>query len=177
MSPSSSSSSSWRVNLRPKSGEESRNSLPAPPGMSVKVEASTELDNVNMELVTERENAAKQSAAMQIAIAPGKALLQTAFMLWMSGSSIQIFSIYSTFNALTSPIKGILSIEAAFGRFSNDKGVDTSMPKLVFVGVQLVALSVALYKCHTMGLLPLTSIDWLGTLPEKIAAEVAGVPV
>ena len=151
--------------------------LPSPPGMIMKVVADTELDSVNLELMAEKENAIKSNQAMQIAYGPGKALFQTALMLWMSGSSIQIFSIYSTFNALSSPIKGLLSLETVFGRFSKDKGVDTNMPKLIYCALQLVALGVAMYKCHTMGLLPVTSIDWLFQLPKKVYTETAGVPI
>jgi len=169
------SSSKWMVSL--KSRNNGSDSLPKPPALNIKAKEDTELDHVNLELLAEKENALKQQHAMQIAMAPGKALFQTALMLWMSGSSIQIFSIYSTFNALQNPIKGIINIEQAFGRFSNDKGVDTSMSKLIYIGLQLVALFVGLYKCHTMGLLPMTSIDWLWTLPDKIIMESSGIPI
>jgi ER membrane protein complex subunit 4 len=165
----------WRVNMRA-SGKTSA-SLPSPPGLMMKVVADTELDSVNLELLAEKENAVKQQQAMKMAYAPGTALFQTALMLWMSGSSIQIFSIYSTFNALSSPVKGLFNLETVFGRFAKDKGVDTNMPKLIYIVLQLVALGVGMYKCHTMGLLPVTSIDWLWQLPDKIHTEEAGIPL
>jgi hypothetical protein len=165
--------SAWHVKLR---GEKTKglSRLELPAGMSVAIKEETELDNVNIELKLENEKNAKKSMAMSLAIAPGKALFQTAFMLWMSGSSIQIFSIYTLFNALSSPVKGLVSIESVFGRFS---GVDITMAKLIYVGAQLASLFVALYKCHTMGLLPLSSVDWLWTLPDKAFEEVVGVPL
>ena len=166
----------WRVNLR-SAGGASTSSLPQPPGMSMKVVADTELDNVNLELLAEKESAAKQQVVNQLAYSPGKALFQTALMLWFSGSSIQIFSIYSTFNALSNPVKGILSTENVFARFSNEKGVDTSMAKLIYVVLQLVALGIGMYKCHTMGLLPVTSVDWLWQLPDRVTRETAGIPI
>jgi len=143
----------------------------------MKVREDTDLDTVNVQLQLEAEKSAKSKHAMSLAIAPGKALFQTAFMLWMSGSSIQIFSIYTLFNALSTPVKGIFSTEATFEKLGGEKGVDTNMSKLIFVAMQVLALGVALYKCHTMGLLPLTSIDWLGTLPERFRDEIAGIPI
>ncbi len=166
---------SWRVNMRSLSNDKCK--LPAPPGMEVKVKEDTELDTVNVSLQLEAEKSAKSKYAMNIAIAPGKALFQTAFMLWMSGSSIQIFSIYTLFNALTSPVKGILATEMVFSKLGGEKGIDTSTPKLIYVCMQLIALGVALYKCHTMGLLPLTSIDWLWMLPNRSRDEVGGIPI
>ena len=38
---------------------------------------------------------------------------------------------------------------------------------------QVLSLAVALYKCSTMGLLPLTSGDWTAYIPLKTIAEVA----
>jgi hypothetical protein len=78
---------------------------------------------------------------------------------------------------LSGPVKGIINTEAAFSRFSNEKGVDTSVAKLIYVALQLVALGIGMYKCHTMGLLPVTSVDWLWQLPEKVIRETAGIPV
>ena len=167
--------SSWHVNLR---GPLRRKlTLASPPGMNVIVRADTDLDTVNVQLQLEQEKAAKSKHAMSLAMAPGKALFQTAFMLWMSGSSIQIFSIYTLFNALSTPIKGIFATEMTFSKLGGEKGVDTNMAKLIFVAMQLLALSVALYKCHTMGLLPLTSIDWLASLPRRSSDELAGIPI
>ena len=45
------------------------------------------------------------------------------------------------------------------------------------MALQLVALGIGMYKCHTMGLLPVTSVDWLWQLPEKVIRETAGIPV
>lgn len=165
--------SSWRVKLRGKPG---KGGLEPPAGMSMIIKEETELDTVNLEIQATKEKALAKSMAMSTAIAPGKALFQTAFMLWMSGSSIQIFSIYTLYGALSNPVKGLFAIETVFARFAS-LGGDINMAKLVFVAMQLLSLFVALYKCHTMGLLPLTSVDWLWTLPDKAYEDVAGVPL
>lgn len=113
---------------------------------------------------------------MNIAYGPGKNLLSTAFMLWMSGSSIQIFSIMMTGMALLNPIKAIFSVNDTFRAFEREDGVDLKLPKLIFLGLQLLSLAVGLYKCSTMGLLPLTSADWIGYLPNVHFKETAFVP-
>lgn len=109
---------------------------------------------------------AKQRAAMNIAYGPGKSLLTTGFMLWMSGSSIQIFSIMMTGMALFNPLKAILTVNDAFRQFDKEEGVDTKIPKMLFIALQVLSLGVALYKCSTMGLLPVTSVDWVEYLPK-----------
>ena len=55
------------------------------------------------------EQAAKQRAVMGLAYSPAKGLLTTGFMLYMSGTSIQIFSIMTTGMALVNPLKAIAS--------------------------------------------------------------------
>jgi len=140
--------------------------IPKPPGYIVNPDP--------LPAVSERLQASKEGLAWNISIGPGKALLQTAFMLWMSGSSIQIFSIYATFNALSTPIKGLFAVNEAFKIFTEKDGVNLFLPKIVFCSLQLLALGVALYKCSTMGLLPLTSADWTSYLPVKTPLESSG---
>ena len=100
--------------------------------------------------------------------------MTTAFMLWMSGSSIQIFSIMATGMALINPLKGIGSIEQSFSRFD---GVDLKIPKLIYIALQGLSIAVALYKCSTMGLLPVTSADWTSYLPTRQFTERVGMPI
>ena len=74
-------------------------------------------------------------------------------MLWMSGTSIQIFSIMTTGMALVNPLKAIASVEQTFAKFAD---VDLKLAKLTFIGFQLLAVGIALYNCSRMGLLPVT---------------------
>jgi hypothetical protein len=59
-------------------------------------------------------------------------------MLWMSGSSIQIFSIMMTGMALINPLKGIASTNEAFKSFDNEEGVDLRLPKFLYVSLQVL---------------------------------------
>ena len=97
-------------------------------------------------------------------------------MLWMSGSSIQIFSIMMTGMALFNPIMAITSMKQTFSKFEGE-GLNLFVPKAIFISLQGLALGVALYKCSTMGLLPLTSVDWTKYIPEQQYLEKSGVPI
>ena len=116
-----------------------------------------------------QELEAKKRNAMALAYSPAKSLLTTAFMLWMSGATIQIFSMMTTGMALINPIKAIMSMDQVFGKFD---GIDLKLAKLIFVALQLLAVGIALYNCQRMGLLPITSADWLSFLPERDFLEM-----
>jgi hypothetical protein len=111
---------------------------------------------------------------MGIAYGPAKSIMTTAFMLWMSGSSIQIFSLTMIGMALFNPITGIMNINQTFGKFENE-GIDLKIPKLIFLALQLLSVGVALYKCSLMGLLPVTSADWTHYVPFRESMESSGV--
>eukprot|EP00578_Thalassiosira_sp_NH16_P001360 CAMPEP_0181135188 /NCGR_PEP_ID=MMETSP1071-20121207/32489_1 /TAXON_ID=35127 /ORGANISM="Thalassiosira sp., Strain NH16" /LENGTH=205 /DNA_ID=CAMNT_0023221759 /DNA_START=329 /DNA_END=943 /DNA_ORIENTATION=+ len=107
--------------------------------------------------------ARKQSKAMSIAVSPGKQIAMNGFMLWMSGKSLNIFSISITTMAIMNPVKGILSVSNAFRSCEDPDGkVDLTSAKALFVLMNLIWLGVGLYKMANMKLLPLTSADWEG---------------
>ena len=95
--------------------------------------------------------------------------MMTGLMLWMSGSGIQIFSIMITFYAVYNPIKSALTVGSAFARFDDAKmgaaeKASLLTSKLTFVGMNLLAMTGALYKMSMMGLLPTTPSDWVSFL-------------
>ena len=101
-----------------------------------------------------------------MAWSPGKNFMMTAFMLWMSGSGVHIFSIMITFYAVYNPLKSAFTVNTAFARFE-DKQMGAAekasllTSKATFVAMNLAAMSGALYKMSTMGLLPNTPSDWM----------------
>jgi hypothetical protein len=130
-----------------------------------------------MTMSTEMQLAAKQRQVTALSYSPGKSLFTTAFMLWMSGTSIQIFSIMMTGMALINPLKAIATVNQTFKPFEKEEGINLYIPKLIFISLQVLSLGVAVYKCSTMGLLPLTSSDWVSYLPVKPYLEHAGIPL
>ena len=62
---------------------------------------------------------------------------------------------------LVNPINAVLSTQKTFTELAGPGKVDLTMAKLVFVGLNLCLLAVALYKLSTLGLLPITAADWV----------------
>ncbi|KIY48262.1 DUF1077-domain-containing protein [Fistulina hepatica ATCC 64428] len=138
--------------------------LPSPPGFTrqlirrtVKAAAST----------APAHDALKEKRAWDLAISPAKSLPMQAFMLYMSGGGVQIFSMGIVFMLLSSPFKNIAGINTAFAQFApstkSDAKAFTTLPgqKVVYILCNLLTLAVGLWKCRSMGLLPTGSGDWL----------------
>uniref|UniRef100_A0A7S1FQ12 ER membrane protein complex subunit 4 n=1 Tax=Corethron hystrix TaxID=216773 RepID=A0A7S1FQ12_9STRA len=119
----------------------------------------------------------KKKMAMNLALSPTKSIPMQFFMMWMSGRVLNIFSISITLMACLNPIKAILGISTAFQKFEDeDKKVDLTMPKLIFIGVNLVMLWGGMYKMGTLRLLPTTSADWSGYVVWKDVVELGLIP-
>ncbi|KAK9435225.1 ER membrane protein complex subunit 4 [Metarhizium brunneum] len=104
----------------------------------------------------------KLKKAWEVALGPVKALPMTVIMMYMSGNSLQIFSIMMVFMAFKNPIAGLMATNQAFERFNTEKNAAQMLQtKLVYVAMQLVALGVGIWKVNSMGLLPTTRSDWL----------------
>jgi hypothetical protein len=59
---------------------------------------------------------------------------------------------------------------AAFAPFATGRA-DLTLPKLIYAGLNLAGCGVFLWKLRGMGLLPLTSSDWLSMLPATTPLE------
>jgi hypothetical protein len=117
--------------------------------------------------------AKKKNKAMTIAMKPGQQIMMNAFMMYMSGSQLNIFSISITSAAIMSPISSMFSMESVFGQFQD---VDLQIPKLIFVALNLAWLGLGLYKMSNMRLLPTTSADWTGKIVWKDMMEMTSIP-
>ncbi len=97
----------------------------------------------------------KLKKAWEVALAPIKSLPMTFFMMYMSGNSLQIFSIMMVYMAFKNPIVGLVGTNQAFERFESDTNKAKILQvKLAYVVMQLVALAVGIWKVNGMGLLP-----------------------
>ncbi len=97
----------------------------------------------------------KVKKAWEVALGPVKSLPMTAIMMYMSGNSLQIFSIMMVFMAFKNPIVGLLGTQQTFERFEapGNRGKIFQV-KLAFVAMQFVALALGVWKINAMGLLP-----------------------
>ena len=122
--------------------------------------------------VSAQLKAKRQAKAMALATGPGKQIAMNAFMMYMSGKNLNIFSISTTSTAILTPIKGLLSVEKTFKNLE----LDNNLPKLIFVLCNLVWLAIGLYKMSSMRLLPTTSADFAGRIEFKDMLELSSIP-
>ncbi|KAL2429895.1 hypothetical protein ABEF95_012998 [Exophiala dermatitidis] len=153
------------------------NSIPDPPGLSAarSVTGKQKSQVVGRKPPTAEETATlKLKKAWEIALAPAKQVPMQAIMAYMSGNSLQIFSIMMVFMLFKNPIQAISQTNMAFSRFES-AGTRGQMLgiKAVYVLMQCLLLGLGIYKVNSMGLLPTTRSDWLAWEYERQPLERA----
>jgi hypothetical protein len=136
----------------------------------------------------------KERKAWDFALSPAKSLPMQAFMLYMSGGGVQIFSIGIVFMLLLTPVKNLTTMnsgktallhvplrnalkrESAFSPFAPAKSDSAAFStllaqKLLYFLCNLLTLGVGLWKCRSMGLLPTGTGDWLAFESRDLAPE------
>ena len=90
-----------------------------------------------------------------MALSPSKQLPMNAIMMYMSGNTLQIFSIMMVFMLFKGPIQGLLSTNATFAKFETESTRSKMLgAKLVYALMQCVLLALGIWKVNAMGLLP-----------------------
>ncbi|KAG9225893.1 hypothetical protein CCMSSC00406_0006485 [Pleurotus cornucopiae] len=154
--------------------------LPPPPGFSKTAPSSSKTQSKSPVSTTTSDsyNKLKEKRAWDLAVSPAKSLPMQAFMLYMSGGGVQIFSMGIVFMLLLSPLKNVAGMNQAFAPFAPSSSPSeakswTTLPlqKAVYILCNILTLGVGLWKCRSMGLLPTGTGDWLafetrGTAPE-----------
>ncbi|BGP50783.1 hypothetical protein JCM10450v2_006709 [Rhodotorula kratochvilovae] len=168
--------------------ESARANVRDPPGyvpqLSVKEKAksaSTLIKPKDVDLA-----ALRQQKAWELALAPAKAVPMQAFMMYMSGGGIQIFSIMSVWFLLKQAVSGMLGVDKAFAPFeaasktktpASDAAAQSFLEqKIVYVLCQFALLAVGLWKCNSMGILPTSAADWAPVLGSFAAAAPLDAP-
>jgi hypothetical protein len=97
----------------------------------------------------------KLKKAWEVALAPVKQLPMTAIMMYMSGNSLQIFSIMMVLMAFKNPVVGLMATNQAFEKFESEGTKQKlALVKTVYVAMQVLALALGVWKVNGMGLLP-----------------------
>ncbi|KAL4965573.1 ER membrane protein complex subunit 4 [Aspergillus stella-maris] len=152
----------------------STTSIPDPPGFSRK--ATTGKGRTDKPTSTPSKTAEtdtlKLKKAWEIALAPSKQLPMNAIMMYMSGNSLQIFSIMMVFMLFKGPIQGLINTNSVFSKFESEtlRGKLLGV-KLIYIAMQLLLLALGIWKVNAMGLLPTTRSDWLAWESERQPAE------
>ncbi|KAJ5368537.1 ER membrane protein complex subunit 4 [Penicillium cataractarum] len=151
-------------------------SIPDPPGFSSSRGGKQRQQQQQQPTAKKPEetDALKMKKAWEIAIAPSKQLPMNGIMMYMSGNSLQIFSIMMVFMLFKGPIQGLINTNAAFAKYEtpSTRGRLVAV-KLVYVLMQFLLLALGIWKVNAMGLLPTTRSDWLAWESERLPLERA----
>ncbi|GAA5959958.1 hypothetical protein JCM21900_001439 [Sporobolomyces salmonicolor] len=143
-----------------------------PPGFVPVLSVKGSAKNATAQIHPANLDSLRRQKAWEVALAPAKSVPMQAFMMYMTGGGIQIFSVMSVWFLLKQAISGILSVETVFAPFTaSSKSKSPAEPaaqaqsffqqKAVFVLCQIGLLCVGLWKCNSMGLLPTHESDWI----------------
>ncbi|KAG0228905.1 hypothetical protein B0O80DRAFT_298762 [Mortierella sp. GBAus27b] len=176
---STTTTQTWRFDFAPLDASHTKRSVADPPGYvgSKDVASRGQKGTKNKEFDSEL---LKVKKAWDVALAPGKQLPMQAFMLWMSGNSVQIFSVAITAMLMFSPIKALMNMSQVFERYESSSPVKVgfmdsklAFPKITFVAMQILTIMLGMWKLNSMGLLPTSHSDWLAFLDPKTPLEFA----
>ena len=97
----------------------------------------------------------KLKKAWEMALAPAKQLPMNAIGMYMTGNSLQIFSIMMVFMLFKAPIQALINVQPTFQRLETDSNKQQMiLVKAAFVGCNFLALALGIWKVNGMGLLP-----------------------
>ncbi|PAA53123.1 hypothetical protein BOX15_Mlig020081g1, partial [Macrostomum lignano] len=105
------------------------------------------------------------------ALGPLKQLPMNLFIMWMAGNSVSIFPIMMVLMLFMRPIQAVFAMQATFAQI---EGGQACLQRFVYLIGNLAVLALAVYKCHTMGLLPTYESDWLSFVDSPRRTEVSG---
>ncbi|CZS88778.1 related to ER membrane DUF1077 domain protein [Rhynchosporium agropyri] len=147
---------------------------PPPPPQWKQQLSSSKASTIRAAPTTEEMDILKLKKAWEVALAPVKQLPMTAIMMYMSGNTLQIFTIMTVIMAFKNPFMGLLATNQAFERFeSPGTKAQLLMVKAVYVAMQILALALGVWKVNGMGLLPTTRSDWLAWETRRVPMETA----
>lgn len=171
--------SSWRLDVASSSKAltTSRHSAPDPPGYvpvsSLGTIAPLTARGNETKVLDQASRDRKEAALRQRAFDPAKQAGFMCFMLYMSGSTLSVFSIMMLVSCVYAPFAALAKVTKLFPA---DKQVDVMVPRLIYVAVQLGQLCFAAYKLDGMGLLPTYASDWMSQMTAPHVTEMAVGP-
>jgi len=178
MATSSASPPEWVLRLtNPSNPNRSKSTtFPDPPGFTATTTSKSRSKANPSSPVTkaptpEETDTLKVKKAWELAIGPAKQLPMNAIGMYMTGNSLQIFSIMMVFMLFKGPITAIFGLNSVFERFETEGTRDRLLlAKAAYVLTNGMLLALGVWKVNQMGLLPTTRSDWL-------LWEMARVPV
>lgn len=145
----------WTIDVTPRKGEH-RQEYPSPPGYVAERFQSKEMVETGG---AGTDQALIDKRGWDIALGPIKNLPMNIFLMYMAGNTISIFPIMMVGMMFFRPIQAIMGIKTTMKML--EKSAQYYLLTLVFAVGNILAIGLAVYKCHSMGLLPTHESDWL----------------
>ncbi|EWC44131.1 hypothetical protein DRE_07188 [Drechslerella stenobrocha 248] len=120
----------------------------------------------------------KVKKAWEVALAPAKSLPMNMIMMYMSGNTLQIFSIMMTAMLFMNPLKALTTVGNTFSKFDGESTHGRLfVVKLAYIGLQILTIVIGIWKVNAMGLLPsysrTTRSDWLAWEHAPVPLEIS----
>ena len=150
----------WVLDLNSDPPTKPKTTFPDPPGFTSTTAVSKNQKSKNATPArkppTQDEmDTLKLKKAWEVALAPAKQLPMNAIGMYMTGNSLQIFSIMMVFMLFKAPVQAVFNIQSTFQRLESDGNKEQMLlAKLAFIGCNLLALALGIWKVNAMGLLP-----------------------
>lgn len=158
----------WAIDLNPRKGEH-RQEFSSPPGFSG--DRQTHNDKVHGKEDTNRTSLVDKRS-WDVALGPIKSLPMNIFLMYMSGNTISIFPIMMLGMMFFRPVQAMMAIRTTMKMLERSK--QYCLLTFVFALGNLLAIGLAVYKCHSMGLLPTHESDWLSFVSPLERWEYVG---
>nr|CAD7452284.1 unnamed protein product [Timema tahoe] len=107
----------------------------------------------------------------ELALGPLKQVPMNLFIMYMAGNSISIFPIMMVGMLIVRPLKALFTMQTTFKMIEGSHAIGQ---KFVYFLGNVASVALALYKCHSMGLLPSHSSDWLAFVEPQARVEFSG---
>ncbi|CAI6337664.1 unnamed protein product [Periconia digitata] len=169
----------WVLDLNSNPTTKPKNpSIPDPPGytpaLTRKERAISAKQSARKQPTSEETDTLKIKKAWELAIAPAKQLPMNAIGMYMTGNTLQIFSIFMVFTLFKTPIMAVLNLQKTFAPFENRETSNRLIAvKLTYILTNMLMLALGIWKVNAMGLLPTTRSDWLAWEAERNWSERA----
>ncbi|KAJ2236973.1 hypothetical protein H4R99_001292 [Coemansia sp. RSA 1722] len=161
-----------------KAKSSSKSALVDPHGFDASIASSTATSSFSSHKNDHSDMELRAKKAWEVAMGPAKTLPMQAFMAWMSGTGVSIFSILITGMILMTPFKTIMSVQKTFAPLErvakgSSQKLDLTMQKAAFIAINVAGILFGIYRLSIMGLLPTASSDWLAFIPAKAYSELS----
>ncbi|KAF2442958.1 hypothetical protein P171DRAFT_363839 [Karstenula rhodostoma CBS 690.94] len=168
----------WVLDLTtPPTTTKPKTNMADPPGYTASLtrrDRAASKQSVRKQPTPEEMDTLKMKKAWEVAIAPAKQLPMNAIGMYMTGNTLQIFSIFMVFTLFKTPLIAALNLQKTFAPFETP---GTSgrliMVKIVYLLTNALMLGLGIWKVNAMGLLPTTRSDWLAWEAERTWSERA----